>query len=438
MRTLKFLWLAGLALGIAAATDDSTPTFRSDVAMGRIDALVMDRSQHPIGGLQKDDFVLRQDGKPLPIRDIAYEDLPVDVLLLLDVSGSMRPHVQRVASAAHEALAVLGPQDRVGIMIFDTQTRLRLSFDENLGRVERRLDDVVETERFNGGTKINEALLDAAAYVEHEGRKRTRHAIIIVTDDQAPPCDRNRVQGALDRADAVLMVLLAPQFMGYGGTFPRRGGPARTYPPVGSPWPGAGGPLGGIILGPRRGPARNPRPGSPPVAIGYPVEIWSGAPEIAKASGGDSLNINDAYSVENTFERIRRRYAIYFYLPDGMAMDRGMALDLTDSARRRHPDASLQYRQSSLAADGARPGLLTRIPAHAPTGRDPEVDAPVTDDASAPPSQRRRGVSQSTGQQVLLPIQNATPADAVPVPASRRRGVSDPGNAPRVTIEPVR
>src|ERR1700724_323881 len=65
------LWLLLVALlfvvcGVAAADDESTPVFRSDVSMGRIDALVMDRSQHPIGGLRQEDFLLRQDGKLIP------------------------------------------------------------------------------------------------------------------------------------------------------------------------------------------------------------------------------------------------------------------------------------------------------------------------------------------------------------------------------------
>ena len=157
--------------------------------------------------------------------------------------------MQKVASAAHQALAVLGDQDRVGIMVFDTRTRLRLPFRQDLNEVERKLDDVVRTERFNGGTNINGALLDAAAYLEREGRGQTRHAIVIVTDDQAWPCDQTRVGAALDRADAVLMLLLAPPFMGTVGPYPGRGGPPSGYPPVAVPWPGGRGPLGGIILG---------------------------------------------------------------------------------------------------------------------------------------------------------------------------------------------
>jgi VWFA-related protein len=437
------------AAGCARAADDqSTPVFHSDVSVGRIDALVLDRSQHPISDLVKEDFTLRQDGKPIPIREAGFESLPVDVLLLLDVSGSMQVHVQRVADASHEALAVLGNQDRVAIMVFDTHTRVRLPFKEDLGEVERKLDDVVRSERFNGGTNINGALMDAAAYMEREERRQARHAIVIVTDDQARACDQIRVQAALDKADAVLMVLLAPAWEGPYSTGPVPGGgrtggqpPMSGQPPLSRPWPGGGiGGLGGVIWAPRR----SPMPGAPPVTVGGTmVGMHAGAPEIARASGGDSLSINDAGAVETTFERIRKRYAIYFHLPEGMDAGRGMELDLTDAARRRHPDASMQYRQITLAKDGARPGLISRVAAHPPTGRDPEPassdSTAESTDTSPTTAHRRPGVSESSGTKVTLPVQASADqsADTTVVPLStHRRGVSDPGSGPRVTVAP--
>jgi uncharacterized protein with von Willebrand factor type A (vWA) domain len=65
----------------------------------------------------------------------------VDFLLLLDVSGSMRPQVQRLASAAHSALRVLGRDDRVAIMVFDRSTRVRMKFRSGEGNVERELEE---------------------------------------------------------------------------------------------------------------------------------------------------------------------------------------------------------------------------------------------------------------------------------------------------------
>ncbi len=182
--------------------------------------------------------------------------------------------------------------------------------------------------------------------------------------------------------------------------------------------------------------SRSPAPGAPPATVGPYRYGSAGSPEIARKSGGDSLSINDAGAVETTFERIRKRYAIYFQLPEGMTdARRGLELDLTDAARRRYPDASMQYRQITLAKDGAMPGLISRVPAHPPTGRDSE---PAQTDSAAT-ARRRSGVSDSSGMRVTLPLQAPAdqPADTTaPPPATHRRGVNEPGSAPRVSLPP--
>jgi hypothetical protein len=146
--------------------------------------------------------------------------------------------------------------------------------------------------------------------------------------------------------------------------------------------------------------------------------------------------------LETTFERIRKRYAIYFQLPEGL-MDAGrgrLELDLTDAARRIFSDASLQYRQITLAKDGPRPGLISRVPAHPPTGRDSEPAQ--TDSAGDSPAAmpRRLGVSDSSGMRVALPMQapadQAAGATAAPHATHRQRGMNDPGSAPRVNVAP--
>src|SRR5690242_12984457 len=87
------------------APDSPSYTFRSDVQLARVDAQVVDQNNRPIRGLRPEDFILREDGKQQEVHKAESEDMPVDVLLLLDVSRSMEPHVERIASASHQALS---------------------------------------------------------------------------------------------------------------------------------------------------------------------------------------------------------------------------------------------------------------------------------------------------------------------------------------------
>ncbi len=222
VRIAQLLSLASIgATFLAAAPQDADVVFHSDVSLVRIDAQVVDSSNRSITHLNAEDFVLRANGQVVPIRNFASENMPVDVLFLLDVSASMRPHVQRIADASGQALTVLGKDDRMGIMVFDRSTRVRLSFNSSRQDVQRGFDRLLREERFNGGTDITRAMLDAADYVRREGRRDARRAIVILTDDQTEfNRDDQGVGRALARADAVMCALIAPDAGQYGG-YPR-------------------------------------------------------------------------------------------------------------------------------------------------------------------------------------------------------------------------
>jgi VWFA-related protein len=315
--------------------DDPSVTFRSDVTLGRVDAQVVDGGNHPIRGLRVQDFILRVDGKPQEIRNFQSEKMPVDVVLLLDVSRSMEPHIRRVAAASHEALRALGDQDRIATMVFDRFTRLRMPFRPSRLDAGRGIESVLDRETFEGGTDITRGLLDTASYVEQNARHDARRAIVIVTDDQT---ERSRneavVLRALTRADSVLSALIAPDALHTGTAYRRP--PLLDDDRLRD--------LFGDLIPRRFGSnQRGPRTQS------------AGTSQIANQSGGDSMAVDRASAFEQTLARIRERYALYFYLPEGMQAgeERSVEVLLTDAARRRYPGAEVRYRRSYLAPNGS-------------------------------------------------------------------------------------
>ena len=113
--------------------------------------------------------------------------------------------------------------------------------------VQREFDRLLRDERFNGGTDITRAMLDAADYIQRQGRRDARRAIVILTDDQTEfDRDDAAVGRALGRADAVMCALIAPDAM------PRRqiaAADSGTVVGAAVAWRT----LGGIIFGPRGG-----------------------------------------------------------------------------------------------------------------------------------------------------------------------------------------
>lgn len=353
------LLAVSFSLGLFAQQQDPKQqedvVFRSDVALVRVDVQVLDRDNQSVQGLTLKDFVLREEGKVLPIRNFASDELPLDVLLLLDVSASMRPHVERIASAAQHALNVLGKDDRVAIMVFDRSSRIRLPFKNSRSDVFQEFDRLLQQERFNGGTRITRGLLDAADYVAKNARKDVRRAIVILTDDQTQD-ERNEgaVLEALSNADAVLSALIAPDAMGNRRQLPGTGGgwPGGSRRGGGGSWPG----LGGVIIGGggRGGHPGGGYPGGGPVYGGNGSHS-AGTPEIARDSGGDSLPVDYASSLETTLSRLRQRYSLYFQLPANakQRQERNIQISLADNARRRYENADIKYRPTYVApADG--------------------------------------------------------------------------------------
>ena len=419
--------------------------------MGRIDVQVLDRDLRAVANLTEEDFLLRRGAETLPIRNFSYQQVPVDVLLLLDVSGSMRPQVERVASASNRALRVLSNKDRVAIMVFTTRARVSMKFAEDRDEIESKLHQTVNNASFIGGTDINRALLDAAEYMVKEGRPDARHAIIIVTDDIAKRIDQNRVGTALSEADAVLMALLTPAALEYGngpmgspgggypgggpppgppgggypgggypgGRSPGGGYPGSTPPVILSPWPGGRGGMGSPY--PRRGP-------------GGPEDLpHAGTSEVARDSGGEGFPSSDSSSLEAAFTRIREQYSMHFYLPDGATAEdaAAIAVDLANNARVRNPGVELRYRQIFLAGN-ARRTFVKRVRPGPPTG-----GGSTTAAASSPTiSRRSRPTSERTGPNVKItpgkPVDAQPPsspepaAEPAPTPTRRRPAVSEP------------
>jgi VWFA-related protein len=419
---------AGAAFFLAAAGDDDV-VFHSDVSLVRVDAQVVDSSNRAITHLNAEDFVLRVNGQDAPIRNFASENMPVDVLFLLDVSGSMRPHVQRIDDASGQALTVLGKDDRMGIMVFDRSTRVRLSFNSSRQEVQRGFDRLLREEHFNGGTDITRAMLDAADYIRRNGRKDARRAIVILTDDQTEfNRDDRGVGRALAEADAVMCALIAPDAMDHG-RYPGGGGGGQPRGTWGSGG-GIGGGIPGVIFGPRGGggPYGGRRyPGGGGMGGGGHTQS-AGTSEIARESGGDSMSVYDASALEETLARLRQRYTLYFNLPDGVkpGEERNIVVALTTSASRRHQDAEVRYRRVFMGSGGGdtSPVHVTRAPIDNGYSTSSSVSSSDTGTSS---TRRRRVAVNQDGSAISGPT---TDDDASPAPLKPSPGGQSQSPAP--------
>src|ERR1051326_6361187 len=89
-----------LTIAVCGAVCQEAPTFRTGVALVQVEAEVTAADGRLLTGFTKDDFRILDEGVEQPVAHLSWDEEALDLILLFDVSGSMRPKVQQVASAA--------------------------------------------------------------------------------------------------------------------------------------------------------------------------------------------------------------------------------------------------------------------------------------------------------------------------------------------------
>jgi VWFA-related protein len=137
-----------------AATPQQVPTFSSNVKVVNVLATVRDKQGQIVRNLTKDDFVLEEDGRPQTIRYFAQQsDLPLQVGLLIDTSGSERRMIPTEKDASYTFLEhVLRPdKDRAFLIHFDREVELLEDLTSSREKLEHALNQLNKPEFSSGG-----------------------------------------------------------------------------------------------------------------------------------------------------------------------------------------------------------------------------------------------------------------------------------------------
>lgn len=297
-----------------AKPHEVAPTFKSEVSLVRVDAEVAERGR-AVTGLSKDDFVVRDNGSMVKLSGIGREEVPLDLILVFDVSGSMRPAVEQVAASAGEAMQELREGDRVAVMAFSSGSHLLLPFTSDLRRVEQCVNRDVLGQPFRGSTHIQRAAERAAETFLEEKRTERRRAILFLTDNEGQRTTQDGpIVEKLWEADAVLSGLI----IGSGV---------------------AGRVIGGIL---------NPTG----ILIDQALRATIGG--MADKTGGELVKaVNIATDFPGLMARLRSRYSLYYPLPVGQAGEqRKVLVELAGKSKASHPEARVYARKGYVMPQG--------------------------------------------------------------------------------------
>ena len=143
----------------AQQTEQSQPTFSTDVKVVNVFASVRDKDGRIVKDLTKDDFTVLEDGRPQTIRYFAQQtDLPLTLGLLVDTSMSERRMIPTERSASVKFFEqVLRPEkDKAFIIHFDREIELLEDLTSSRERLEKALDQLHANEPQRTGNDPND------------------------------------------------------------------------------------------------------------------------------------------------------------------------------------------------------------------------------------------------------------------------------------------
>lgn len=186
--------------------------------LARFNASVTDRNGRAVSGLSAKDFRVFENGAEREVREVAPSSAPFNIVLLLDVSGSVEERLDFIRKAALSFLDTVGAQDRISIISFRDDIQIISEFTTD----RRELSTSVKKIQAGGST----ALYDALAYTLVHTLKplrgeRTGIVVLSDGDDNRSFVPFTEVLEATIESGAVVYPLYIPS-----GLIPATGAPA--------------------------------------------------------------------------------------------------------------------------------------------------------------------------------------------------------------------
>ena len=167
--------------------ESAADVVKVDVDLVKIDALVLQKNTARIvGGLNKEDFLLYEDGTKQEITHFSQDQLPLSVVVAID-RGPACPHPIDVWSdeahrAAREAIDRLKPVDEIAVMAFTDTTKLIQPLTRNRIMIEMALNNIpAPAKTTNVAHCFNIMFADAAKHLLKASNPAGRRVIIVIT-----------------------------------------------------------------------------------------------------------------------------------------------------------------------------------------------------------------------------------------------------------------
>lgn len=173
-KAFLLLFLLFSFLTVSAQIDDDP--IKVDSSVVRLNVGVVDRQGKPITNLNRENFMLYENGVKQEILRFEPTIAPFSVVMILDMSGSTTGFRQVIQQSAFRFVDALSPEDRVAVIEFYDKINLLNDFTNN----RKSIANSILVANGQGKTQLYKSLDFALDKLSKE--KSRRKAIIVLTD----------------------------------------------------------------------------------------------------------------------------------------------------------------------------------------------------------------------------------------------------------------
>lgn len=167
----------------AQTVEPPTTVYRIDVHVVLVDAQVLSKkTREATRDLKQADFEIYEDNTRQQITSFSQDTLPLSIVLLFDLTDSVRPVLKPLAEGALEALQHLKPEDEVTVMVYAASTQVLQEATTDRALTVAAIEKASRMES-DEAAFFNEGIFQAAEQLTKRKNSMARRVIIWLTDN---------------------------------------------------------------------------------------------------------------------------------------------------------------------------------------------------------------------------------------------------------------
>ena len=171
----RFSIAIALAVAVSAVLAAQQPTFRAGTQVVSLFVTVADAQKRLVPDLTQDDFQVFDNDKPQPVTYFDNSIHPINVVVMLDTSGSMTLTIDLLKQAAEQFVIRLLPEDKARVGAFNDKIQINAKWSNNRDQLVTDIKDL----DYGNGTRLWDAVgtaLDELKVIDG------RRVILVFTD----------------------------------------------------------------------------------------------------------------------------------------------------------------------------------------------------------------------------------------------------------------